>query len=221
MAFALRKPSAEKKSPLAGWLGKKKPVDEVDVIPEVDVTAGLNRALRGSQAQPEHKKSSEQEQLNPVRDALGAIETALYAIDRVRDILEQATDVVVSVKDVEDIGGRSMLAETYDELRLSIDGALSKIDPRAAVLIGKQQRHIDVRLGAKTRYSVSPMRLDIGPEGLDLPPPADAFETDDEVDAVLDKLDKALARADRAAGSYCRDAQYLIARMNAVADANA
>ena len=111
--------------------------------------------------------------------------------------------------------GRSLLAESYDELRLSINEALEKIDPRAAVLIGKGQRHIDVMLGGRTKYSVSPMRLDVSEKGLDLPPPADAFATYEEIDTVLDHLDKALGRADRAAASYCRDAQYLIARMKA------
>jgi hypothetical protein len=152
---------------------------------------------------------------NPVRDALTAIEAALYAIDRVRDILEQACEVALSAKDVGETGGRALLAESYDELRLSINEALDKIDPRAAVLIGKGQRHIDVLLGGRTKYSVSPIRLDVSEKGLDLPPPVDAFSTYEEIDNVLSQLDLALGRADRAAASYCRDAQYLIARMKA------
>ena len=156
-----------------------------------------------------------------MREALAAIEGALYAIDRVRDILEQACEVALSAKDVGDVGGRSLLAESYDELRLSINEALDKIDPRAAVLIGKGQRHIDVVLGGRTKYSVSPFRLDVSEKGLDLPPPVDAFATYDEIDNVLSQLDKALGRADRAAASYCRDAQYLIARMKAELAASA
>ncbi len=215
MAFATNKQSgdqAKRRSPLAGWLGKK--VDPSgDEIPAMDVAGGLDRALRNRKANIEEPHPDTRE--NPVRDALSAIEAALYAIDRVRDILEQACEVAISAKDVDDAGGRALLAESYDELRLSINDSLDKIDPRAAVLIGKGQRHIDVMLGGRTKYSVSPVRLDVSEKGLDLPPPAEAFAHYEEIDIVLDHLDKALGRADRAAASYCRDAQYLIARMKA------
>ena len=208
----------KRRSPLAGWLGKKnnQPTDD---IPEMDVAGGLNRALRNRRAVIDETPHEPPE--NPVRDALTAIEAALYAIDRVRDILEQSCEVAISAKDVEEVGGRALLAESYDELRLSINEALDKVDPRAAVLIGKGQRHIDVMLGGRTKYSVSPMRLDVSEKGLDLPPPVDAFATYEEIDNVLAQLDNALGQADRAAASYCRDAQYLIARMKAELAASA
>ena len=212
MVFAVNKPQAAKKSPLAGWLNKKQDKGGKGELPEMDVAGGLDRALRSSntiadQPRPDHDE--------PVRNALAAIETVLYAIDRVRDILEQGCEIALSAKNIEEVSGRAMLAESYDELRLSIDASLEKIDPRAVVLIGKNQRHLDVLLGGKTRYSVSPMRLDVSDKGLNLSPPRDAFETYEEIDDILDQLDKALSRCDRAAASYCRDAQYLIARMNA------
>lgn len=216
MAFALNKDQSEnsgkRRSPLAGWLGKKNTQAE-DAIPAMDVAGGLDRAMRNRKAVIEEPDPETRE--NPVRDALTAIEAALYAIDRVRDILEQACEVALSAKSVDEVGGRALLAESYDELRLSINEALDKIDPRAAVLIGKGQRHIDVMLGGRTKYSVSPIRLDVGEKGLDLPPPVDAFSSYEEIDNVLSQLDQALGRADRAAASYCRDAQYLIARMKA------
>ncbi len=210
MAFAGNKSLAAKKSPLAGWLGKKQ--DKETALPEMDVAGGLNRALRSSAPAADQPGPDQNE---PVRDALAAIETVLYAIDRVRDILEQACEIAISAKSIEELSGRAMLAESYDELRLSIDASLEKVDPRAVVLIGKNQRHLDVLLGGKTRYSVSPMCLDVSEKGLNLAPPRDAFAAYEEIDDVLDQLDKALSRCDRAAASYCRDAQYLIARMNA------
>ncbi len=216
MAFALNKSQAEKKSPLAGWFGKKKENHPDADLPEMDVAAGLDRALRGSAPAG---SQTQQNKSDAVRDALAVIEAALYAIDRVRDILEQACEVAISAKCVEDIGGRALLAESYDELRLSIDAALEKVDPRAAVLIGKNQKHMDVMLGGKTRYSISSMCLDVSNKGLNLTPPRDAFATYEEIGEVLEQLDSALARADRAAASYCRDAQYLIARMAAAGQA--
>ncbi|WDI30439.1 hypothetical protein PUV54_10765 [Hyphococcus flavus] len=229
MAFAINKVQGvrpanphspnKKRSPLAGWLGKKPAPSSESELPVLDVAGGLNRALRNSQTRQEKSPSSGMQE-NPVREALSAIEAALYAIDRVRDILEQACEVTISAKEADDAGGRALLAESYDELRLSINEALEKVDPRASVLIGTGQRHIDVMLGGRAKYSVSPVRLDVGERGLDLPPPADAFATDHEIDEVLAHLDKALGRADRAAASFCRDAQYLIARMKAEAAAN-
>ncbi len=229
MAFAITKiqgvrhvasGAAEKKrSPLGGWLGKKTAENAKDALPALDVAGGVDRALRGARRRHERPALSANDE-NPVRDALTAIEAALYAIDRVRDILEQACEIAISAKEVEDAGGRSLLAESYDELRLSINEALEKIDPRAAQLIGKNHRHIDVMLGGRARYSISPARMDISEDGLDLPPPAEAFVDETEIDMVLTKLDSALSRADRAAANYCRDAQYLIARMKAEAAAN-
>jgi len=214
MAFALQNTDDKKssrRSPLAGWLGKKaRPED--DVIPEIDIDAGVNRALKKTDL-PEEKKPREEPQ-EAVRDALGAIEGALYAIDRIRDTLEQACEVAISAKDIDDPGGRALLAERYDELRLGIDAILEAADPRAAVLIGSAQRHFDVSLGGKARYSISPARLDTTPQGLSLSPPGEAFANDAEIDGVLGELDRALNRADRSAAGYCRDAQYLIARMN-------
>lgn len=217
MSFAANKQNGGKKSPLAGWLGRKQNGDGDRELPEMDVAAGVSRALRGAKAAAPETPAA-QDRISPARNALSAIEAALYAIDRVRDILEQACEVVVSARDVEDDGGRAMLAESYDELRLSIDEALEKIDPGAAVLIGKTQRHLDVTLGGKARYSVSPVRLDVSDKGLNLTPPLNAFANDDEIETILDQLDKALNRADRAAASYCRDAQYLIARMSGALD---
>lgn len=214
MAFALTKKSdgdpAAKRSPLAGWLGRKPEPETEDPLPEINVVAGLNRALRNTGQQDTQNATA---QMEPVREALATIEAALYGIDKIRDCLEQACEIAVSAKCVEDVGGRALLAERYDEVRLQIDESIQEADPRALQLIGKPNRNLDVSLGGKARYSVSAMRMDVGERGLSLLPPRDAFSEYEEIDGVLDQLDKALARADRAAANYCRDAQYLIARM--------
>ena len=215
VAFAFQKPSrgtGAKKSPLAGWLGKKSNANPEYDLPEMDVAAGLTRALRETNGKKDEPDVCHLDE-NPVREALTAIEAALYAIDDVRDILEQACDVVVSAKDAPDAGGRALLAESYDELRLSINRSVKAADNSAAALVGKEARHMDVNLGGKTHYSISAVRLDAGERGLNLTPPREAFEDDEEINLTLDELDKALGRADRAAANYCRDAQYLIARM--------
>ncbi|MEL7488805.1 MAG: hypothetical protein AAGJ87_16530 [Pseudomonadota bacterium] len=199
-----------KSSPLAGWLGRKSSDNADSDLPEIDVAAGLSRVLRTNAPAPEKNAAGDAE---PIRAALASIEAALYSIDQVRDVIEQAYDVALSAQDVEDAGGRALLAESYDELRLSINALIDTFDDHAAVLIGKDQRHIDVSLGGKAHYSISPTRLDVSAKGLNLDPPRDAFATFEEISAILQELDNATKRADRAAAGYCRDAQFLIARL--------
>ena len=215
MAFALRKTpaarNAPKKGPISSWIGKKTGRG-TEELPEIDTTAGVNRALRGARSAAVRAEDAQQE--NPARAALSAIEASLYAIDRIRDALEQACEVALSAKSVKDVGGRALLAERYDELRLSINSVVENVDERASVLIGKSAKHLDVHLGGKTRYSVSSTRLDTSEKGLNVSPPREAFATFEEIDSALQELDNALVRTDRAAANYCRDAQYLIARMH-------
>ena len=219
MVFALNRSSeggkSQKRSPFKGFLGKKG-AEETDALPEVDTAAGVSRALRGTGSQG--GETSNEVDADPIREALATIEAALYSIDTVREILEQAYEVALSAQEVEDVGGRALLAESYDEIRLSINKTIEELDERAAVIIGKNQRNLDVKLGGKAHYSVSPMRLDVSSKGLNLDPPRDAFATFDEITTVLQELDNAVKKADRAAAGYCRDAQFLIARLANIAD---
>lgn len=219
MAYAANKQSPDeatkkKRSPLAGLFGRSSEKQNQDeILPEMDVEGGLGRALRlASNAPVVHRDDGASHDEN-VREALTSIEGALFTIDRVRDYIEQAYEVALSAQDVEDVGGRALLAESYDELRLSINAAIEAVDDRAATLVGKNQRQIDVRLGGKAHYSISPVRLDVTARGLNINPPRDAFATFEEITAALEELDSALKKADRAAASYCRDAQFLMQRV--------
>lgn len=207
---------AQKKKPLSGLLGRKNAREETGPLPELNVSAGVNRALRSAAESPAAPEAIDE---NHVREALAVIEATLFSIDKIRDIIEQACEVALSAQAVEDAGGRALLAESYDELRLSINATLDSLDERSDTLIGKSQRHQDVKLGGKARYSISPARLDVSEAGLNLPPPRDAFATFEEISTVLEQLDTALKKADRAAAGYCRDAQFLIARMRGANEA--
>ena len=111
------------------------------------------------------------------------------------------------------LAGRALLAERYDELRLLIDQCVRESDARASRLIGSGARQLDVLLCGRTRYTVAAICMDISDRGLSISPPRGAFSSDDEIDAALEEIDYALNKADRAATGYCRDAQFLIARM--------
>jgi hypothetical protein len=212
-------PKKPKRSPLAGLFGLNGQQAEEQELPAMDVAAGLDRALRRTGGAGAPSKKPEPQGGNNIREALAAIESALYSIDRVRDIIEQAYEVALSAHEAEEAGARALLAESFDELRLSINAAVDAVDDRAATLIGKNQRQIDVKLGGKAHYSVSPSRLDTSSKGLNVNPPTDAFSTYDEISASLDELDAALRKADRAAAAYCRDAQFLIGKLQEQANA--
>lgn len=225
MAFALNKGASAdagkkmKRSPLAGLFGRNGQQAEEQELPAMDVAAGLDRALRRTAGAAAPLKASETQTGDNIREALASIESALYTIDRIRDIIEQAYEVALSANDTEEAGARALLAESFDELRLSINSAVEAADDRAATLVGKNQRQIDVKLGAKAHYSVSPSRLDASQKGLNINPPRDAFATFDEIAVSLEELDAALQKADRAANAYCRDAQFLIAKLQERDDA--
>lgn len=227
MAFALNKSASEdgekksKRSPLAGLFGMSAQSQDEPELPAMDVAAGLDRALRRTALAAAPEKNQNAQTAENIRDALSAIESSLYVVDRVRDVIEQAYEVALSANDTEEAGARALLAESFDELRLSINSIIEGVADRAAVLIGKNQRQIDVKLGGKAHYSVSPCRLDASPKGLNINPPRDAFSTFDEIAASLEELDAALQKADRSANAYCRDAQFLIAKLQDLSDAAA
>ncbi|MEM8988240.1 MAG: hypothetical protein AAGC95_16110 [Pseudomonadota bacterium] len=177
---------------------------------DVDVSIGVDRALRHAQQGESLREAADQEE---VRFALHAIEAALFAIDDIRELLEEACEVTLSARESSDEAARALFAERYDEVRLAIDPIANEAEYEGASLLSKKARALDIELGPKAHFSVSAYRLDIGEKGLDLPPPRDAFETAEEIEMALEKLDRALQRVDRAAESYCRDAQYLSGRL--------
>ncbi len=219
MASELEKPSDDGKKDkprrgvFSGFFGFSAAEAVEESLPEMDVAGGLDRALRRAGAQSKPVEAPSPQTDNNIRDALIAIESALYSIDRVREIIEQAYEVALSAHEAEELGARALLAESFDELRMSINATIEAVDDRAAALIGKNPRQIDVKLGGKAHYSVSPFRLDSTPKGLSITPPRDAFATFEEISAALDELDGAIKKADRAASAYCRDAQFLMARL--------
>lgn len=224
MVFALNRSRSEnengggvRRGAFASFLGLKSSSAKQEVEPEIDVAAGLNRVLRA--AAPHADSEAAEAKVDPVREALATIEASLYAIDTIRDIIEQACEVALSAQNVEDIGGRALLAESYDEIRQQVSKTIDNLDERAALLIGKHQHNLEIRLGGKANYSISPTRLDLSARGLNLEPPREAFATFEEISAVLAELDTALKKADRTAAAYCRDAQFLIARLARVAAA--
>lgn len=199
------------RSPIANLFKSKKQDEAESELPEMDVTGALNRILNNQK--PVKKSPSTTRVQDPIREALAAIESSLFSIDRIREVIEQGFEIVLSANDVEDAGGRALLAESYDELRMSIDNVVETADERAVILIGHNAHQVDVGLGGKAYYTLTPMCMDTSDKGLNLTPPRGAFAKFEEITDILEQLDSGLKKADRAAASYCKDAQYLIGRL--------
>ncbi len=207
------KPIEKKDNAGLGTLFRRKKSDGDEILPVGDINAGLSRALRAPKVD---KKSDEcrENDLRLIRSALTTIEAVLYAMDKAREILQQCYEVASSAKNVEDPGARALLADSYDELRLSIDTIVDDTDPSGVELIGPDAQNLDIEMSGRARYSLAFFRLHSGDDGLKLSPPFNAFDTDEEIDALSNELKEAYQRVERATAAYCRDAKYLMARIN-------
>lgn len=177
---------------------------------EVDISVGLNRALAHARSRSARLRSSVHED---VELALQSIEAALFAIDEIRELLREACDIASAAAETTDLGGRALLAERYDDVRAAVDDIAGSAEFDGVTLLAENARALEVELGQKARYLVAPFRLNIGPKGLDLPPPETAFAEAEEIAQCGEALLAGLVRLDRAAETYCRDAQVLGARV--------
>ncbi len=185
---------------------KKKTEDET-----VDFSAPLARALKNPvdrQATPAGKPIDPE-----LRQMLSAIEATFYVIDQVREVLSEASQLVLRAKDVEQLAGRALLAEQFDELRQSITQILEDADSDAQQLLGSPAKPLSAQLNAQSRYTIAPARLDISEGGLNLPPPVEAFSTTSEIAGILGALEQALGKLDDISSDYMRDAKFLISRL--------
>ncbi|MEM1193035.1 MAG: hypothetical protein AAGH42_06535 [Pseudomonadota bacterium] len=224
MVFPKRKPSTKKpaatsaqaqakttaKAPKKrGSFFKRKTVDEPVVAPET-LAVGLSRALRTANM-PRKAQEDAVQDTEHVRHALIVIEAILYAMDQARETITQCSEIIESAKLTEDLGGRAMLAENYDDLRLSLDKLAETDDEVVAELISAPGATLDLALTGRARYSIAGFCLGTDDHALNLPPPLTAFAADDEIEHTQLALDHAAGRVTRATASYCRDAKFLMA----------
>ncbi|MEO1150579.1 MAG: hypothetical protein AAFW83_06255 [Pseudomonadota bacterium] len=217
MVFPKRKPSPKKASALArakseekrGSFFKRKTVEEPVVAPET-LAVGLSRALRTANM-PRKAQEDAVQDTEKVRNALVVIEAILYAMDQAREIITHCTEIIDSANLTDDLGGRAMLAEKYDELRLSIDKLAEADDDLVTDLTSRPGATLDLELTGRARYSIAGFCLGTDDHALNLPPPLTAFADDDEIEHTHLALDHAASRVTRATASYCRDAKFLMA----------
>ena len=175
-----------------------------------DVMRSLARALNNPLKSTE-KPSNRQSQ--NLRHTLRAIEASFYLLDQLRDVIVEACHLVLRANVIEDLAGRALLAEQYDELRNSIERLIAGAEEEAAALLGPAAEGITATLNATSTYTVFPTRLGLSEDSIDLPPPVEGFADTAEVARILGKLDKALDTLDQVSASYMKDAQYLMTKL--------
>lgn len=171
----------------------------------IDVArARLALARKGRNAGP---------QAPAIRLALGAIEDALISVDAIRAALDEAAEITEEALAIADDGRRALCAERYDDLRRAINESCGASAPEGDCLTAHAKARLEVALDptGRSRHVVRGTDLSTGAQGLDLPPPLDAFAADDEIRAVQASIAAALRRLDRATQIFLDDAGALTA----------
>ncbi|NHK26577.1 hypothetical protein FF098_001490 [Parvularcula flava] len=175
-----------------------------------DVMRSLARALNNPLKSTEKPVPRQSQDL---RHTLRAIEASFYLLDQLRDVIVEACHLVLRANVIEDLAGRALLAEQYDELRNSIERLIAGAEEEASALLGPTAEGITASLNATSTYTVFPTRLSVSDDSIDLPPPIEGFADTAEVARILGKLDKALDTLDQVSASYMKDAQYLMTKL--------
>lgn len=171
----------------------------------IDVArARLALARKGRNAGP---------QAPAIRMALGAIEDALISVDAIRAALDEAAELTGEALEISDEGRRALLADRYDDLRRAINEACGATAPEGDCLTAHAKARLEVTLdqAGRSRHVVRGTDLSTGAQGLDLPPPLEAFAANDEIRAVQAAIANALHRLDRATQIFLDDAGALTA----------
>ncbi len=171
----------------------------------IDVArARLALARKGRHAGP---------QAPAIRLALGAIEDALISVDAIRAALDEAAELTEEALETPDEGRRALCAERYDDLRRAINEACGASAPESDCLTAHAKARLEVALdpNGRSRHVVRGADLSTGAQGLDLPPPLEAFVSDDEIRTMQAAIATALHRLDRATQIFLDDAGALTA----------
>lgn len=193
LTFARRKPE------LAAVPAAPEPAPEL----VIDVArARMALARRGRSAGP---------QAPAIRMALRSIEDALIAIDSIRAALDEAGELLAEAADTQDEGRRALYAERYDDLRSAINEASGATTKEDDCLTAHIRARIEVSLDptGRSRHVVRGTDLSSGSQGLDLPPPLEAFAADAELSQVKAAIAGAFQRLDRATQIFLDDAKAL------------
>jgi hypothetical protein len=195
LSFARRKPDLT----LVPSTAEPEPELVIDVA-----RARLALARKGRHAGP---------QAPAIRIALASIEDALIAIDAIRAALDEAGELTIEALAARDEARRALYAERYDDLRHAITEASGATTKAADCLTAHARARLEVILdpAGRSRHVVRGCDLSSGSEGLDLPPPLEAFAADEEIEQARGSIAAAFARLDRAAQIFLDDASALTA----------
>ena len=145
---------------------------------------------------------------DPVR-AVEALETLAFAIDAIRQRIEDGCELAVAAFERES-AHRAALAAQYDEIRKRIISDLASLRTQHTNAPVAPTAY-DLAAGADGG-AVDALSLDFGHKDLGLPA-SGQFASADRIEKAISGLDRALAWLDRASEAVCRDARFLSARI--------
>ncbi len=179
---------------------------------EAHVAASLERVKR--HMRPVISETARVEQ-DAIIHAVGALEAAAMAVDGLTDVLSEARELVESASETESEAKRALIAERYDEVLGAIGPITAAADFDGVNLVDDSQDALSVAVDGPgdITFAVAHVKLTLGDGGLDLPPPREAFSTDDEIIRIRDAVAEALGRINTLGERFCADAAMLAMRL--------
>lgn len=184
-------------------------------IDPIDIRSGIDRALRQSRRQP----SAGQVQAHAAARAISIVEGTLVAIDTIHADLAEAQELTSHALASTDPAMRALLAERYMDLINRIDtvAAGATFDGTNLINAGKDSIEIMIPAAGQPRHAVGHIRLQASAGGLDLTPPRDAFQNDEEIERAASELTRARARLIKSVDTFLNQASMLAPVLEACA----
>lgn len=190
----------------------KKPVpdnisDDFALTAADAMASSIARALHNPLKPRKNQATSE-----PFQQALAALENVFFVIDEIRDILLDSSTFILKAAQSDSEIDRALLADRYDERRLSLEEYLKKPEIRENILIGKNAEGLRINCG-QAFYAIAPVNFDTSVNGLNLPPPLQGFSHQSEVTKTLAHVKLALEKISYISNAYLEDTEYLTSRL--------
>lgn len=176
-------------------------------IDPIDIRSGIDRALRQARRQP----SAALAQAHAAARAISIVEGTLVAIDTIHADLAEAQELASHALASTDPAMRALLAERYLDLINRIDtvAAGATFDGTNLINSGKDSIEIMIPAAGQPRHAVGHIRLQASAGGLDLTPPREAFQNDEEIERAASELTRARARLIKSVDTFLNQASML------------
>ena len=190
-----------------GALAKARRLASQNSAQAVSVARALRTAAGGEAAQPAFGTAEMTAAINQITDVV-------EALGAIRDVLRVLAETVIKASAETDDALRALLSEDYDDNRRRVADVLAAQSEKVLALLGPDAsaHRLPLKSGGEYYIAAFPVSVDSG--SLDLPPPSDGFSSQREIALIMEKVDSAISRLDRAAKIYNQDKAFLSARVD-------